>query len=201
MSTKIDFQNAKFLLSVAATHQLPKDVGAEVAFVGRSNAGKSSALNTLTRQHRLAFTSKQPGRTQLINYFTLDETHRLVDLPGYGYAKVPAAIQKNWQQLIENYFQDRKSLKGLILLNDIRHPLKPFDWNMLAFAENYHYPVHILLTKSDKLTRNHANQALSAVEKELREANQIASCQLFSSVSRVGLESLEEKIVEWFLGE
>lgn len=194
---KINYQQAVFLKSAAQLSQLPDDTGSEVAFVGRSNAGKSSALNTLTRTRNLARTSKTPGRTQLINLFTLDETRRLVDLPGYGYAQVPMEIKLRWQKTLALYLEKRQCLKGLVLLMDIRHPLKEFDINMLDWAQHCQLPIHILLTKADKLTRGAQHNSLHSVKKALSEYNAV-SVQLFSSLSRLGLEELEAKLDEWY---
>src|SRR3990167_8544424 len=147
------YQKAYFLLSAAAVEQLPPDTGIEVAIVGRSNAGKSSVLNCLTKQKGLARVSKTPGRTQLINVFVLDEERRLIDLPGYGFATAPAAAKAKWEKSIEDYFQKRNSLKGLVLIMDIRHPLKELDWQMLDYCEHANLAVHILLNKMDKLSK------------------------------------------------
>src|SRR5574344_3130863 len=144
-------QKAQFLISAARVDQCPPDEGLEVAFVGRSNSGKSSALNTLTRAS-LARTSKTPGRTQLLNFFALDEDRRLVDLPGYGYAKVPIPLKLHWQQHLEAYLSSRESLCGVVLMMDIRHPLTEFDRMMLDWALASRLPIHVLLTKADKLT-------------------------------------------------
>jgi GTP-binding protein len=165
----IKFQSAEFITSAPSLKQCPDDVGCEVAFAGRSNAGKSSAINTLTRNKNLARTSKTPGRTQMINFFQLGEDQRLVDLPGYGYAKVPVAMKAQWDRHMAEYLQARKSLGGLILLMDIRHPLQDYDRQMLNWAAQAGLPVHILLTKSDKLKRGPAQSTLLKVESFLRE--------------------------------
>lgn len=192
----IHFQQAKFLISAAQLSQLPADQGAEVAFVGRSNVGKSSALNTLTRQKGLARTSKIPGRTQLLNFFSLNTGYRLVDLPGYGYSKVPKEIKQRWEKILGKYLELRKSLKGIILLMDIRHPLKEFDRMMLDWSNHHAIPIHILLTKADKLSRNQILNTLSNVKKNLTMYDTV-SIQPFSSLSRAGLSELEIKITEW----
>ncbi|MDF2867184.1 MAG: putative GTP-binding protein EngB [Gammaproteobacteria bacterium] len=190
------YNKAKFLLSVAELKQLPPDKGFEVAFAGRSNAGKSSALNLITSQTRLARTSKTPGRTQLINFFQLDDKRYLVDLPGYGYAKVPPAVKKRWEENLTRYIETRDSLKGLILLMDIRHPLTPFDRQMLEWTQYIQLPLHILLTKADKLTRGAATNTLLQVKKQLTELEGV-SVQLFSAPQRLGLTEAWKKLDEW----
>ncbi len=190
-------RQACFLTSANALSQLPPDHGAEVAFAGRSNAGKSSALNALSAQKGLARTSKTPGRTQLINFFALNEQQRLVDLPGYGYAKVPEAVKRHWQQVLADYLRTRKSLRGLILLMDIRHPLKDFDRQMLDWCAHQQMPVHILLTKADKLGRGAAGNTLQQVRKALGETHPNTSVQLFSSPSRLGVDEARALISEW----
>ena len=154
-SPSLDYRAAEFLTSASRLSQCPPDTGREVAFAGRSNAGKSSAINRLTGNKKLARTSKTPGRTQLINFFTLAEECYLVDLPGYGYAKVPPEVKLKWQRELERYLQDRQSLRGLVLLMDVRHPLQEFDRLMLNWAHASHMPVHLLLTKADKIGRAH----------------------------------------------
>ena len=192
----MDYHKAHFLKSVADLRQLPDDNGIEIAFAGRSNAGKSSALNTLTHR-KIARTSRTPGRTQLINLFTLDEKRRLVDLPGYGYAEVPQSVKERWQATLEQYLQERRCLKGLILLMDCRHPLKELDTHMIAWAKSGHLPVHILLTKADKLSNNQKLNALRSVEKAIHHYEQ-ASVQLFSAPSSEGLDDLKAKLDVWF---
>ena len=168
-----------------------EDTGYEIAFAGRSNAGKSSAINTLTNQKQLARASKRPGRTQMINFFTLgNPEQRLVDLPGYGYAAVPEEMKKVWQKELENYLIHRESLQGLVLLMDIRHPLQHFDRMMLEWAHARNLFVHILLTKADKLNRGPANKALLEVKKDLNQLKLKFSIQLFSSLDRQGLDEL-----------
>lgn len=183
------YHQAKFMLSAAKLSQLPNDSGYEVAFVGRSNAGKSSVLNVLTQQKNLARTSKTPGRTQLINVFELDAERRLIDLPGYGYAKVPEKIKRDWQQLLDNYLQTRQSLRGIILIMDIRHPLKPFDQLMLQWAYASEIPTHILLNKADKLKNGPGKNTLYAVKKQCAEYQDLVSLQLFSALNKTGQES------------
>ena len=167
------------------------DSGFEIAFAGRSNAGKSSAINTITNQRQLARASKRPGRTQMINFFTLgNPDQRLVDLPGYGYAAVPEEMKKVWQKELQNYLVERKSLMGLVLLMDIRHPLQDFDRMMLQWAKDRHLFMHILLTKSDKLNRGPASAVLQQVKNELKAMKLEFSIQLFSSSSKQGVEEL-----------
>jgi len=198
--TPIKFQSAEFITSAPSLKQCPDDVGCEVAFAGRSNAGKSSAINTLTRNKNLARTSKTPGRTQMINFFQLGEDQRLVDLPGYGYAKVPVAMKAQWDRHMAEYLQARKSLGGLILLMDIRHPLQDYDRQMLNWAAQAGLPVHILLTKSDKLKRGPAQSTLLKVESFLREMDPgitLLTVQTFSSLKKLGLPELEAQLNHW----
>jgi GTP-binding protein len=166
----------------------PSDMGQEVAFAGRSNAGKSSAINMLTRQNALARTSKTPGRTQLLNFFALNEQQRFVDLPGYGFAKVPLAVKKDWHKMMEQYLAQRESLCGIILVMDIRHPLTEFDWQMLEWAQHRPLPVHILLTKADKLNFGVAKAALLAVQKALADLRIPVTVQLFSALKKMGMD-------------
>lgn len=188
---------ARFQISAPTLALCPPDVGREVAFAGRSNAGKSSCINALARQKQLARASKTPGRTQLINFFTLDEERRLVDLPGYGYAKVSHSMKEEWQRHLGEYLQGRFSLRGLILLMDIRHPLTDFDQNMLAWAAERRLPVHCVLTKADKLNRGPALNALQAAKKELKALGFDCTAQLFSALKLDGLEALGDKLGEW----
>ncbi|MCC6075708.1 ribosome biogenesis GTP-binding protein YihA/YsxC [Pseudomonas sp. GCM10022188] len=190
-------QQAAFIKSAARVDQCPPDEGYEVAFAGRSNAGKSSAMNTLTHA-RLARTSKTPGRTQLLNFFRLDDERRLVDLPGYGYAKVPIPLKQHWQRHLEAYLGSRESLVGVILLMDIRHPLTEFDLLMLDWAKASCLPMHILLTKADKLTFGAAKNALLKVQKEIRQGwGEVASVQLFSAPKRQGVEEAQAVLAAW----
>lgn len=190
-------QQASFLISAARVEQCPPDEGLEIAFAGRSNAGKSSALNTLTHAN-LARTSKTPGRTQLLNFFTLDQQRRLVDLPGYGYAKVPIPLKQHWQKHLEAYLSSRESLAGLVLLMDIRHPLTPFDCMMLDWAQSSDMPLHILLTKADKLTFGAAKNELLKVQKEINNRwGDNVSIQLFSATKRTGIEQAREVLANW----
>lgn len=194
----ISYKQAKFLTSVAQLSQLPPDEGKEVAFIGRSNAGKSSALNALTQQHNLARTSKTPGRTQCINFFTLDEQRKIVDLPGYGYAKVPESVKERWQSTLHLYLTQRRCLKGLILLMDIRHPLKPLDLDILNLAHIAQLPVHILLTKADKLGYGAARTILQKTRSTLDKQNYSdVTLQLFSVTQKQGLEELTAKFDQW----
>jgi GTP-binding protein len=191
------YQKAEFLTSAAKLSQLPEDSGAEVAFVGRSNAGKSSSLNALTRQKNLARTSKTPGRTQLINLFQLDELRRLVDLPGFGYAKVPEKMRKSWEKVIDGYLTERECLRAVVLIMDIRHPLKNFDLQMIEWAEQAGLPIHVLLNKADKLKFGEQKKTLLQVQQKLK-AYQYASVQIFSAEKKNGLEELEAKLNNWF---
>ncbi|MFB2539235.1 MULTISPECIES: ribosome biogenesis GTP-binding protein YihA/YsxC [unclassified Acinetobacter] len=184
-------RQAEFLMSAPKLDLCVEDTGFEVAFAGRSNAGKSSAINALTNQKQLARASKTPGRTQMINFFSLgNPDQRLVDLPGYGYAAVPEDMKKIWQKELENYLIQRQSLQGLVLLMDIRHPLQHFDRMMLQWAYSRQLFVHILLTKADKLNRGPANKVLLEVQKELKALKINFSIQLFSSMDKQGLPEL-----------
>ncbi len=197
MSFKRQRQKIEFLLSANDLKQLPEDQGFEVAFCGRSNAGKSSALNTLVGQRQLARVSKTPGRTQLINTFTVDEQRRLIDLPGYGYAKVPTKIRNHWDVLLTNYFYQRKSLCGLVLLMDSRHPLTDLDQAFLEMAEAANLSTRILLTKSDKLSFGAAKNQLLKVKNKIGANNKI-SAQLFSSLKRQGVDEAYEYLDRCF---
>lgn len=196
----VNFNQAQFVTSAATLQACPEGSLAEVAFAGRSNAGKSSAINTITGQARLARISKTPGRTQLINFFALDEGRHLVDLPGYGFAKVPLKVKDKWQRELELYLRQREALVGLILLSDIRHPLKEFDRMMIDWAVQSDLPMHILLTKSDKLKRGAAQNTLLAVRKELAPLANL-SVQLFSSLKDVGVEEARSKLSAWLAVE
>lgn len=199
----IALRQVTFLKSAPTLKHCPPDLGREVAFAGRSNAGKSSAINTLCGQRQLARASKTPGRTQLINFFTVlaeqtpTEERRLVDLPGYGYAKVAKTVKEDWQQHLEHYLQDRESLRGLILLMDIRHPLTTYDQHMLTWAHSAELPVHILLTKADKLAFGAAKNALLAVQRDLKQQQWLATVQLFSALKRQGLEEVTGVLAGW----
>ncbi len=200
MAPALNFQATQFLLSAPTLAQCPADEGREVAFAGRSNAGKSSAINTLTRNKGMARISKTPGRTQLINHFSLSDHQRIVDLPGYGFAKVPLAMKKRWDQHLAEYLQQRQSLAGLILLMDIRHPLQSYDEQMLRWALQADLPVHVLLTKSDKLKRGPAQASMLQVSKflsALDSSDELFSVQTFSSLKKQGLEQLEAVLNSW----
>ena len=193
------FQNAKFFTTVNHLKDLP-DTPAEIAFVGRSNAGKSSAINTLTNHVRLAYVSKTPGRTQHINFFELENGKFMVDLPGYGYAQVPEAIRAHWVKLLGDYLQQRRQLIGLILIMDSRHPLKALDIQMLDFFHITGRPVHILLSKADKLSKNDQIKTLAAVKKSLKPytERQKISVQLFSSLKKQGMDEVNQVVGSWF---
>lgn len=193
------YQKAYFLLSVANTEQLPPDHGFEVAIVGRSNAGKSSVLNRITQNKGLARVSKTPGRTQMVNMFALDDNHRLADLPGYGYAKVPLAAKRKWAATVDAYISGRECLKGLVLVMDIRHPFRELDMQLLAYCEQRDLPVHILLNKSDKLTKNEIAKVLREVKKHLQDYQTSVSFQLFSALKNVGVKELQGVLDKWFM--
>lgn len=193
------FQQAVFTTSAATLAQLPYSRG-EVAFAGRSNAGKSSAINTLARHNRLAFVSKTPGRTQLINFFDVGNGQHIVDLPGYGYAKVPPEIRATWEKVLSGYLQTRETLAGLVLIMDARHPLTPLDRQMLDWFLPRGLPVHILLTKADKLSRGAAGKTLAEVRSALKLYPQV-SVQLFSSLAKQGIEEAETVISGWLREE
>lgn len=195
---KIFFRQAQFQTSAAKVSQCPEDEGYEVAFAGRSNAGKSSALNCVTDNKGLARTSKTPGRTQLINFFQLDEQRRLVDLPGYGYAKVAEQIKLEWQKHLGHYLEVRKSLKGLVLLMDIRHPLKPQDEMILHYAIESQIKTHILLTKSDKVNQQAKSQTVRNIRQTYELASDLVSVQVFSALKKQGLNELYSVLAKWY---
>lgn len=196
-----NYQQTRFLTSAPDIRALPDDSGIEVAFAGRSNAGKSSALNTLTRQNSLARTSKTPGRTQLINTFHLAENKRLIDLPGYGFAKVPLEVKEKWQKSLSEYLMKRQSLKGIVVLMDIRHPLKDLDQQLVHWAVQSGLSVLILLTKADKLSPGPRKKTVL----EVREASLAfmgdVTVEAFSSLNKIGLAELEQVLDRWFNGE
>jgi len=194
---KNPFRAAHYLLNAHRLSQLPDDTGAEIAFAGRSNAGKSSALNTICDQQGLARTSKTPGRTQQLVVFPLDETHRLIDLPGYGYAKVPESMREHWRGVIDAYLRTRDSLKGLVLVMDSRHPLREFDRQMLGFASATGRNSLCLLTKADKLTRSESLRTLGEVRKELESIAPGAQAQLFSSSKKTGVDEARATLAHW----
>ena len=194
------YNQATFVTSAANLAACPPESLAEVAFAGRSNAGKSSAINAITNQTRLARISKTPGRTQLINFFGLAAGRFLVDLPGYGFAKVPLSVKNKWQEELEKYLRRRQVLCGLVLLSDIRHPLKEFDRMMIDWAVQSGLPLHLLLTKSDKLKRGAAQNTLLAVQKELKPFDNV-TVQLFSSLKNDGVIEVRAKLDEWLADE
>jgi len=191
------YHHTRFLNSINQFQQLPPDDGWEVAFAGRSNAGKSSALNVLTQQHQLARVSKTPGRTQLLNFFIVEPGRYLVDLPGYGYAKVPDAIRRHWQLLLERYLRERTALRGLLLLMDIRHPLTALDGQLLDGCAFRGLPAHVLLTKADKLSRGAALAALTALRRTLGANYPQTSIQLFSALTRQGVAEAHARLDAW----
>lgn len=195
------FRNAQFEISIAKPSGLPPPAGPEIAFAGRSNAGKSSAINTLVGHVRLAFVSKTPGRTQLINFFRLNSGALLVDLPGYGYAAVPEKIRRQWQGLIESYLKHRESLIGLVLIMDSRRPLTPLDRQMIDWFAHSGRPIHVLLTKSDKLSRGAAAAVLQEVRRAMEPLGPQVTVQLFSSLKKSGVEEAEAVIGGWLAGE
>jgi len=197
-SYTMNFKQTHFATSAATLKDCPADSRAEVAFAGRSNAGKSSAINTITTQSRLARISKTPGRTQLINFFEVTALHYIADLPGYGYAKVPLKIKNKWQLELERYLRQRESLVGLILLSDIRHDMKDFDLMMIDWAVHSNLPLHLLLTKSDKLKRGPAQNALLKAQKALEKHKNI-TIQIFSSVKKTGVEEVREVLKRWLM--
>lgn len=191
------FRNAQFEISIAKPSGLPPPNGPEIAFAGRSNAGKSSAINTLAGHVRLAYVSKTPGRTQLINFFRLNSGALLVDLPGYGYAAVPEKVRRDWQGLIETYLRERESLVGLVLMMDSRHPMTALDRQMIGWFAPSGRPIHVLLTKSDKLSRGPANATLLEVRKAVAEFGPHVTVQLFSSLKKTGVEECERVVAGW----
>ncbi|MBI4291823.1 MAG: YihA family ribosome biogenesis GTP-binding protein [Betaproteobacteria bacterium] len=192
------FRQAIFFKSALEPWDLPAESRCEVAFAGRSNAGKSSALNTLVGQGRLAFVSKTPGRTQLINYYSLGDDRFLVDLPGYGYAKIAKHARKPWGRLLGDYLHTRSALAGLVLVMDIRHALTELDWGLLEWFQVTGKPMHALLSKADKLSRAEARKVLEEVRRELFSRSPLWSAQLFSSLKRTGIEEAGEVIGAWF---
>ena len=193
----MNYNQAKFFKSAQKISQLPESQ-AEIAFAGRSNAGKSSALNALTNIKHLARTSKTPGRTQLLNFFELTPSNFLVDLPGYGYAKVSHSIQKEWEKTLSEYIETREQLRGICLIMDIRHPLQEYDKQMIAWVANYNIPMHILLSKADKLNRGPAMNVLQEVRKVLMPYGNMVTVQLFSALKAQGIDDLRKKLNEWF---
>jgi len=192
------YRAAEFLLSVNNWSQLPADDAIEIAFAGRSNAGKSSAINTITNIKSLCRTSKTPGRTQMINYFSIDSEHHLVDLPGYGYAKVPLKIKQHWQILLERYLIERASLKGVMMIMDVRRPLTEYDCLMLQWCQKADMAAHILLTKADKFKRGAAQNVLLKVKRDLDQNYPGTSVQLFSALKKAGVDEAREVLNNWF---
>ncbi|TAL48507.1 MAG: YihA family ribosome biogenesis GTP-binding protein [Methylovulum sp.] len=192
------YTQAKFINSSPHLKNTPADQGKEIAFAGRSNAGKSSAINTLTRQNALARTSKTPGRTQMLNFFEINTERRFVDLPGYGYAKVPIDVKQEWHKLMETYLTHRKSLCAIILVMDVRHPLTEFDWQMIEWCKHTDLPLHILLTKADKLTYGAAKNTLLQVQKALTDIDIPLTMQLFSALKKTGIDEVHEALDQLF---
>ncbi len=197
-SQTYNYHMTHFVISAPDIRHLPSDEGIEVAFAGRSNAGKSSALNTLTGQKSLARTSKTPGRTQLINLFQVEEGIRLVDLPGYGYAQVPEEMKRKWQRALGEYLQMRNCLKGLVVLMDIRHPLKDLDQQMIQWAVDVGTPVLVLLTKADKLASGARKAQTSMVRNEVESFMGDIQVEAFSSLKKIGVDKLTAKLNTWF---
>ncbi|KIF47426.1 GTP-binding protein [Vibrio owensii 47666-1] len=198
MSVKIHYQNTHFITSAPDIRHLPEDEGVEIAFAGRSNAGKSSALNRLTNQKSLAKTSKTPGRTQLINLFKVEEGCHIVDLPGYGFAQVPIEMKNKWQKSLGEYLQKRECLKGLVVLMDIRHPMKDLDQQMIFWAIDSRIPVQVLLTKADKLKSGARKQTLLKIRKQVETFGGDVSVDVFSSLKGLGVDQLRAKLDTWF---
>ena len=192
-----EFQGLTFSMGAARLVQLPADEGCEVAFGGRSNAGKSTAINAIAGRRALARTSKTPGRTQQINFFRLDDSRRIVDLPGYGFARAPRGVQEAWGKLVEGYLGGRSCLAGLVLLVDVRRPLTPLDRQLLGWCEHSGLPVHVVLTKADKLSRSRAASALAQTRAELAQHGGPWSAQLFSALKRDGLDALLVQVRGW----
>ncbi|AZS24856.1 MULTISPECIES: ribosome biogenesis GTP-binding protein YihA/YsxC [Vibrio] len=198
MSVKIHYQNTHFITSAPDIRHLPDDEGIEIAFAGRSNAGKSSSLNRLTNQKSLAKTSKTPGRTQLINLFKVTEGCHIVDLPGYGFAQVPLELKKKWQKSLGEYLQKRKSLKGLVVLMDIRHPMKDLDQQLISWAVDCYIPVLVLLTKADKLKSGARKAQVLKIREEARSFGGDVTVDAFSSLKGLGVDVLRNKLDTWF---
>ncbi|GAD80492.1 ribosome biogenesis GTP-binding protein YihA/YsxC [Vibrio ezurae] len=198
MSAKIHYQNTHFITSAPDIRHLPEDEGIEIAFAGRSNAGKSSALNRLTNQRALAKTSKTPGRTQLINLFKVDENCHIVDLPGYGFAQVPLELKKKWQKSLGEYLQKRQCLKGLVVLMDIRHPMKDLDQQMIFWAVDSGIPVQVLLTKADKLKSGARKATLLKIRNDAIGFGGDVNVDVFSSLKGLGVDQLRARLDTWF---
>ena len=192
----INYRQATFLISAFELNQLPQDQGREIAFAGRSNAGKSSAINCLTQQKSLCKTSKTPGRTQLINFFPVDDQHTLVDLPGYGYAKVSKQLRNHWDKVLTNFLLERQALCGLVIVVDIRRGISELDAGLIELVESI-LPIHILLTKADKLSRSAASRVINSTRKNLGPAGSVSS---LSILNKTGMEDLEKRLTSWFTG-
>ncbi|MFC3025222.1 ribosome biogenesis GTP-binding protein YihA/YsxC [Vibrio zhugei] len=198
MNAKIHYQNTQFVTSAPDIRHLPDDVGVEIAFAGRSNAGKSSSLNRLTNQKSLAKTSKTPGRTQLINLFKVADGCHIVDLPGYGFAQVPLEMKKKWQKSLGEYLQKRENLKGLVVLMDIRHPMKDLDRQLVSWAIDCHIPVQVLLTKADKLKSGARKAQELMVRKDVQTMGGEVHVAAFSSTSGQGVDILRQRLDQWY---
>ena len=192
------YRQCEYTTSAQKLSQLPEDSGIEVAFAGRSNAGKSSALNAITDHNGLAKVSKTPGRTQMINFFQIDAGKSFVDLPGYGYAKVPIAVKKHWVKTLESYLANRECLRGLVLVMDIRHPMRDQDIQMVDWCHEANVSLHILLTKADKMKKGPAMAQLHQVQAQLEEKGVNASLQLFSALKKNGVDDIHGVLDEWF---
>jgi len=190
-------RNPEFLLGAAEPNQFPDDGRIEIAFAGRSNVGKSSAINAITNRRKLARTSKVPGRTQQINFFSMGEQARLVDLPGYGFAQVPLSVKKKWQETIHTYLAERRNLVVLVLLMDIRHPLTDLDWQMVNWANESELPTQVLLTKADKFKRGKVAPIVLKIEKELQTMSGLFEVEAFSSHSFIGVDAMRQQLAEW----
>ena len=195
---KLNYHKTHFVMSAANIRQLPADAGVEVAFAGRSNAGKSTALNTLANQKNLAKTSKTPGRTQLINLFEVSENCKIIDLPGYGYAAVPEKVKLQWQKSLGEYLQQRQCLGGVVILMDIRHPLKDLDQQMIEWAVSADLPILLLLTKADKVSQSERSKQVRMVREAILPFQGDIQVEVFSSQSRLGVDKLAQKLDEWF---
>lgn len=191
-----DFNSATFVTSAPSLQECPSEIGWEIAFAGRSNAGKSSALNSITK-NRIARTSKTPGRTQLLNFFKIKDNMTFVDLPGYGYAKVPLAVRQKWQKNLKKYLLERRNLLGLVLVMDIRHPLTDLDWQLLTLVAERNLKLHLLLTKADKLKQGAIKATITKVTQQMKRAQISASLQAFSSLKKQGIKDAQETLIDW----
>ncbi len=195
-----DYRLLEFITGAVSVRGFPPDEGVEIAFAGRSNAGKSTCINAMARRKALARTSKTPGRTREINFFQLDQSRRIVDLPGYGFARAPERVRQQWQRLIGDYLQKRASLVGVVILMDIRHPLKPLDTQLLDWCVQAQLPVQLLLSKADKLSRGPARQCQLKIQAQLSELRGDIHVQLFSALKKDGLQALWQRLDGWFTG-